>query len=182
MCTRRTETVPPAPAPVASDVASSVKQASSALDELNALYLDTSTGVYVATQSRRCALPARVVVTEPRVVSVRRYSDNASPKAWNATECAQAMPLYYGIAPVPNKTLEVLVRHAQQACGSHLAAGMLGIKWVLMALGQHGHQQLAFDMMAQTTCVCTLGLDARASCDVRAGLCLERVHVCVCNA
>lgn len=98
-------------------------KATAAAADMNARFLNATTGVY------------------------------AAPGGFNATQCGQSMPLYYSLVPAAasSRALDVLVDNIERTNGGHLAAGMFGIKTVLMALADAGRNDLAASMVLKTT-------------------------------
>lgn len=71
--------------------------------------------------------------------------------SWAGGQTAQALPLFMGLPPTQtlrNAALQVLVGNLNRT-GRHLAVGMWGVKWLLMALSEAGRNDLAYDVMAQ---------------------------------
>lgn len=97
-------------------------QAAKVADALNAKFLDAASGAY------------------------------GLAGAWNATQCAQSMPLYLQIVPpdVRARVVGVLVDALARSDG-HLQVGAFGVKYLLQALVDGGRADLAWGVMNKTT-------------------------------
>jgi alpha-L-rhamnosidase len=70
----------------------------------------------------------------------------------NATQCANSIPLYFGMVPDANKSNVVnsLVNDIVNRT-NHLSTGVLGTKAIMEALWKNGRPDKAFDLAVQTT-------------------------------
>jgi alpha-L-rhamnosidase len=91
--------------------------------EINARFLDPTTGVYSA----------------------------ATGAAFNNTQCGQSMPLFLGLVPPSTAPLTLAALASNLAAhGGHLQVGGFGVKYLLMALSDGGRADLALGIMDTT--------------------------------
>ena len=83
----------------------------------------------------------------------RKFLQPGTGRYDTATQACQAFALYLGLAPVEERerALAVLVRDIEDAHGGHLTTGIFGTKFMLHALTDAGHADVAFGIVNQST-------------------------------
>jgi alpha-L-rhamnosidase len=117
-------------------------------------YVDTRIVAHAATLLGKQADAERYTrqAETIRQAFLTRFYDRATGRVANGSQTAQACALCQGLAG-PAETPKILDRlvDAVDAADGHLDAGILGTKYLLHALSEHGRADVAWRVVTQTT-------------------------------
>jgi alpha-L-rhamnosidase len=83
----------------------------------------------------------------------REFLDPTTGAYIGGTQCAQVVPLAFGMVPEQNrsKVVAALVDDIMIKREGHLSVGLIGIQWLMQVLSDAGHSDVAYILATQTT-------------------------------
>jgi len=91
--------------------------------------------------------------TQTKEAFNREFLDPATGAYLGGTQCAQAVPLAFGLVPEPNQSnvVAALVDDIMVKRQGHLSVGLIGMQWLMQVLSDAGRSDVAYVLATQTT-------------------------------